>query len=979
MMNINSLIPRIFKDLDSNNLEKVAKKIFDTEFEDLKMKINQEINNNNNNKIDFEKYDFNFSIDNFEDLMLFIVKSSKLDYLKALQKLSNIDENKANKLNSDILSQISENLMRISYRTIVYDLNLNRSQGQLKSSTEEEQFNEYINRLSQKNYRLEFINKYYNLILFLEANIRQIDKYINNFFELLLKDEKELIDSNEDYLLNISLGLGDTHNQGESVIKCIYTHKSFYFKPRNGKIDQLYNKILDYINKSLNCNLKKTEIIVKKNYFWVNEVDYKECNDITQIENFYYELGMHLFLLYVLGATDFHSENLIASQEHPILVDLESVIGNKLSKNSFKDATYFNHYLLSSSVKTTGILPFIFGNNEGADFSGLGGKEGLSSLKVPTIKNVRSSNMRVESDYIKLSSNQNHPKINEEFVNEKNYKVNLINGFKDCYNFIEYNKNEFYSLIENNINDVNVRYINNATMQYARILNLSFHPLILQSITLRKLFIAYYLYNDFDRLSKYEINNLIDMNIPYFYYNGISKNLFNETKVIENFFYYPLKESVSYKISKLNESDMKWQISIISDSLREDNSSFIPHMTLHSIKNYNNVKNYTTSEKEEKFNSLICSIEEIILEEQIEINNTYSWMTKELYGTPGTRTVEREVMEINLYKGLCGMALYYWALYQHTQDKKYLLKVENLILQIEEEIQYYTDYPIGAYDGIYSYIYLCAVVYKKTKKKKYIHTAIKYINLSKGKISVENDTDFISGLSGVLVILINLYHIVNNLDYKNTIEEAIELSVNTLLNKMHKTNNNLINWQDSEDDVTVGFAHGVSGITYALSLYINNFKYDKNIENIISLANQYEETYRIEHYWPHPYSQEARPPYAWCHGSPGIMLNREKSNYTSNDRKKIIEKIFEEGFSRTHCLCHGDLGNAMILKDILPTSEKMGNIIFDILKNFNAKDLKCGVGEDIQSIDLLTGLSGISYGLIYLMNDDIPNVLRLEI
>lgn len=85
MMNINSLIPRIFKDLDSNNLEKVAKKIFDTEFEDLKMKINQEINNNN--KIDFEKYDFNFSIDNFEDLMLFIVKSSKLDYLKALQKI----------------------------------------------------------------------------------------------------------------------------------------------------------------------------------------------------------------------------------------------------------------------------------------------------------------------------------------------------------------------------------------------------------------------------------------------------------------------------------------------------------------------------------------------------------------------------------------------------------------------------------------------------------------------------------------------------------------------------------------------------------------------------------------------------------------------------------------------------------------------------------------------------------------------------
>jgi type 2 lantibiotic biosynthesis protein LanM len=981
-MDFDTLIPKIFKDLDSDNLDTVSKKFFNMNLDELKMKINDEMDSLNDHDLNIEKYNFQFEVTCFEDMMLFLLKSENITYLEQLDTLYYIQKSKMYELNLNILNQIAKHLMRFSYRTLVYDLNLNRTKGKFNSSNESEQFKEYIKKLNDRHYRVGFIRRYYNLVKLLVKCIQQVDKYLTTFFINFKNDEQDLITEfglHNNQLIDIQLGLGDTHNQGESVIKCSYSHKALYFKPRNGEIDSFYNEILDFTNEALGSHLIYPRLLLKNSYFWSEEIIYRECCNTKEIKNFYYELGVHLSLLYLLGATDFHSENLIASKEHPVLVDLESVLGNKLKKDTFKDASFFNYYLLSSSVKSTGILPFPFGNKEGTDFSGIGGKEGLSSLKVPIIKNGQSSKMKVESDYIKLDPSKNHPKINGYFSDEKHYKEEFIQGFLNCYDFIHNNKAEFEDIIKRKIDTVNIRYINNATMQYARILNLSFHPMILNSLTLRKLFISYYLYNDYDKLAEFEIQNVIDLNIPYFYYNGKTKNLFNENHTISNFFHYSLEDSILYRLNNLDFKDREWQVSLIQDSLRKDTDTFIPHMATHEIKDYNIIGNYSNSEKEQKFNELIYDIENIILNEQIEINNTYSWMTKELYGSPGNRTVEREVMEINLYKGLCGMALYYWSLFQYSNNQDYLIKSKNLIEQIEQEIQYYNDFPLGAYDGIYSYIYVCSIIYKTTKDDYFIKKAMKYIKLSKRKIDVEEDTDIISGISGVLVILINIYKIINESKYKELIKEIIEMCVTRLTVLSKKTEDNLVYWEKDNDDVLIGFAHGISGITYALNLYIENFGYDSKVANIAYSANSYEELYRIENHWPHPYSKESKPPYAWCHGSPGIMLNREKTGYHSKKTNEIISKIFEKGFSRTHCLCHGDLGNAMILKDILQTSEKVDDIIFEILKDYNGKTLKCGVGEEIQTVDLLTGLSGISYGLIYLMDNNIPNILRLEI
>ncbi|MBO1996694.1 hypothetical protein J4714_12210 [Staphylococcus epidermidis] len=90
-------------------------------------------------------------------------------------------------------------------------------------------------------------------------------------------------------------------------------------------------------------------------------------------------------------------------------------------------------------------------------------------------------------------------------------------------------------------------------------------------------------------------------------------------------------------------------------------------------------------------------------------------------------------MDPNLYRGLSGMALYYWALYKYTSDKSYLENLK-ITVQIQKELDDFNDYPLGAFDGIYSYIYLCSNIYIDTNDEYFIVEAMKYIRDSFDKI-----------------------------------------------------------------------------------------------------------------------------------------------------------------------------------------------------------------------------------------------------
>ena len=96
-------------------------------------------------------------------------------------------------------------------------------------------------------------------------------------------------------------------------------------------------------------------------------------------------MGCYLAVFYSLGTTDLHFENVIASKDYPMFIDLETLFGNsKIDK--------------FSTVLDTGLLPQIRTDSLiDVDTSGICGKSNKSnSMKSLTIIYPKTDEMAVE-------------------------------------------------------------------------------------------------------------------------------------------------------------------------------------------------------------------------------------------------------------------------------------------------------------------------------------------------------------------------------------------------------------------------------------------------------------------------------------------------------------------------------------------------------------------------------------------------------
>ena len=83
-------------------------------------------------------------------------------------------------------------------------------------------------------------------------------------------------------------------------------------------------------------------------------MEYHSCKTEQQLKDYYVRLGVQLFLAYVLGTKDLHCENIIASGEYPVLIDLEVLLSTmELKEGKTAPQEIINQ--LSKSVLQTGI------------------------------------------------------------------------------------------------------------------------------------------------------------------------------------------------------------------------------------------------------------------------------------------------------------------------------------------------------------------------------------------------------------------------------------------------------------------------------------------------------------------------------------------------------------------------------------------------------------------------------------------------
>ncbi|HEY9874949.1 MAG TPA: type 2 lanthipeptide synthetase LanM, partial [Candidatus Obscuribacterales bacterium] len=247
-------------------------------------------------------------------------------------------------------------------------------------------------------------------------------------------------------VVEINTTLSDPHNKGRSVIALTFeSGLKLIYKPKNLGIEVAYNQLLEWCNQhDAPLNFKVLKVSDRATYGWVEYVEQQPCEDEAAAERFYQRAGMLLCLLYTLGTTDCHYENLIANGEHLVLIDMETLMHHEanLMEDSPEETaakTAVNQQFWDSVLRT-GMLPrwdFNKDNRIAYDVSGLGSVDPQQApRRVNRWKSVNTDDMRLASETMTIALQKNVPLLNKVPLSPNDYLDRLVEGFGQMYRFL---------------------------------------------------------------------------------------------------------------------------------------------------------------------------------------------------------------------------------------------------------------------------------------------------------------------------------------------------------------------------------------------------------------------------------------------------------------------------------------------------------------------------------------------------------------
>ena len=187
----------------------------------------------------------------------------------------------------------------------------------------------------------------------------------------------------------VQQGLSDPHRGGRAVAILSFTSpdcsnsQRLVYKPKDMGVDAAYQALIQALN--TNSDLPPLRSLVVQTcdgYGYMEYVSHNLCTNAEELERFYRNAGRLTALLHLLGCTDCHHENLIASGDQLVLIDTETLLEADLPDHIQAAAEAAEHQEPSGlqrrfrgSVLRSGLLPqwlFMGQAKQAIDISALG-------------------------------------------------------------------------------------------------------------------------------------------------------------------------------------------------------------------------------------------------------------------------------------------------------------------------------------------------------------------------------------------------------------------------------------------------------------------------------------------------------------------------------------------------------------------------------------------------------------------------------
>lgn len=486
----------------------------------------------------------------------------------------------------DILfANLPRRLMQMLSRTMALELNVARLQGILEGDTPEARFHNFVQRLRRRDTALAILQEYPVLARQLVTCIDHWAAFSLEFLQHLCADWQAIrtmfSPENDPGMLVQVERVSYECRGGRSVQIVGFTSGlKVVYKPRSLALDMHFQELLAWINdRGDHPPFRTLKILNRPTHGWAEFIDAQSCMSLEEVQRFYERQGSYLALLYVLEATDFHFENLIAAGEHPLLIDVEALFHPRVGGVELKQVDQLASNGLNDSVLKVGLLPqHILANAEsdGIDISGLGAVAGqLTPFGVPHWEGSGTDEMCSVRKRAVMSDGQNRPSLNGTEVDVRDYADAIAAGFTKIYRLLLKHRGDL--LADDGpiarFTEDEVRAFPRPTQGYGLLLRDSFHPDVLRDALERDrlfdwLWAAVEHLPYLAKVIPAEREDLQQGDIPRFSTRPRSRDLWSSSNErITDFFEESGMVLVQHRMQRLSEHDLEQQLRFIRASL----------------------------------------------------------------------------------------------------------------------------------------------------------------------------------------------------------------------------------------------------------------------------------------------------------------------------------------------------------------------------------------------------------------------------
>jgi type 2 lantibiotic biosynthesis protein LanM len=733
-------------------------------------------------------------------------------------------------------------------------------------------------------------------------------------------------------LTDLRTGTGDTHRNGRAVAVLTFSGgQRLVYKPRDLSTHQRFTTAAAWLDTVVpDLGLRTAVALCRDGYGWVEYMVGGPLPDQRAADLYYRRHGALLALLHALHAADMHFENVIACGDQPVPVDVETLFHPSVAPPD--DAPDPATRMLLDSVQRTGLLPVVVAGEGGAaDVSAIGGS--TVTDVVTDWQPDGHGGLREVRRQVTRTGAGNLPTFDGHEVPAAAHEKALLAGFRAGYDAILRHRTDFVDLLEDAGGD-EIRVAVRNSAGYARLATESTRPELLRDGLVRDHALDV-LWTESTghplrwRVCRDELADLWALDVPLFTSRPGTADLWSAAgRRLPGALDKPGLASALAKVNAMSEIDRRDQEWIITAGLATTHPTGSGHDAAAPVPGLLT----GTAATPDRLLAAACSIADQMVASHLAHGERVNWLGLEL--VEETRWMVLP-MGAGLGNGYTGVALFLAQLAELTGIARYAAMARRALHGLPKLFDLMAARPdlveavgCGGFHGFGGIAYGLARLTTLLGDDRLGDASRAAVDLAAVAARSPGPPGVASGAAGCHAAMSAVH---------------TELGVTAATTVAGDCANRLADLVGATDLARLppGFLDGAAGIAWALGK---------------------------------PTPHETGRDLGWCGGAAGLAMAGGDPAPLLADRPVLADLS----------LCHGELGITEALTVLTAagdqaaatTRRRRAGLVLDAIARHGAR---CGTPGGVPTPGLLTGLSGIGYGLLRLgFADRVPSVLLFE-